>query len=81
MGNMEKQRAPGWTNLQGEVTAAKLHPAAGCCSSSLAMLLLDTHIMLTFYVSKVTKQDAQPAFLLAIWLSGGMIVKCKRNNS
>jgi hypothetical protein len=56
LGNMEKQRACGWTTIQ-EVTSAKFHLAAGCCCSpSLALRLCDTHIVpMTFYINILTK--------------------------
>lgn len=42
LGNMEKQRAGGWTILQ-EVTSVKLYCLADRCLSSLAVLLLALH--------------------------------------
>lgn len=51
LGNMEKQRAGGWTILQGEVTSVKLYHIMNCCLSSLTILLLDSH-----HISKSFKQ-------------------------
>lgn len=49
LGNMEKQRAGGWTILQGEVTSVKLYHVADCCLSSVAILLLSScHINTSF---------------------------------
>lgn len=82
LGNMEKQRACGWTTLQGEVTSAKFHHAAGCYSPSLAPLLWDTHIVsVTFYTNKLTKPRVQEAVCLVIWLGRRMVLDVKRKHT
>lgn len=81
LGNMEKQRARGWTTVQGEVTSAKLHRAAGCCCSpSLALQLCDTHVVsVTFYINKLTKPGCGRHSVQLFGLADG--IRCEKENT